>query len=302
MKSLNDINTQVFSLLEDLHVYGMKSDPRGQKVVEAMVATLDIDPTLPIIELPDRPFNYKYFAGELAWFISRNTSVKFINNFSSFWNRITDNTNNVNSNYGNILLGPHPAGTNQLKWAYDSLVKDKFSRQAVCFLNSPYYQYPNNKDFVCTMYINFWIRNNKLDMKVQMRSNDIFFGLTYDAPWFSMIHQSMFMNLKKIYPELSLGMYYHCADNIHYYERHFELVNKIMNTPVPDEGYNSPKFVLKHPLFSFENDSFEITQEAATYLSTTAANVLENKEVDWKNHLNTLVDISSEIVSLEPQI
>jgi thymidylate synthase len=274
----------------------MKSAPRGQQVVEANVATLDIDPKFPIMEFADRKFNWKYFAGELAWYMQKTNTTKFISNFSSFWDKLTD-TGVINSNYGHILLNYHPStntgvGVNGLAWAYNSLVKDKDSRQAVAFLNCPYYQYEGNRDFVCTMYLNFWIRHDRLDMKVQMRSNDIFFGLSYDAPWFSLVQQSMYLNLKKVYPNLELGMYYHCADNIHYYERHFDLVEKIISADVQ----SSPEIMLKAPLFYFDgNEAFltpvaiECRQKIEDAVSSPDFALL--KREDWKNILKSLINI-----------
>jgi thymidylate synthase len=296
MNSQHDINSQVYALLEDLSAFGMKSSPRGHNVVEANVATLDIDPLHPLMDFADRKFNYKYFAGELAWYISRDNSIDFINNFSTFWSGLTTD-GKVNSNYGTILLGDHPSstGVNQLEWVYNSLKKDKDSRQAVAFLNCPYYQWESNKDFVCTMYLNFWIRHDRLDMKVQMRSNDVFFGLSYDAPWFSLVHQSMYLELKKIYPDLKIGMYYHCADNIHYYERHFDLVEKIISAGVS----KSPKFELNYSLFNFDLGKMKISDEALNYyeqvdkmLITERTTGIKFEKESWKDILSNLVKIS----------
>ena len=321
---LNDINNQVYQLLEDLNTYGMLSSPRGQTVKEANVATLELDPTLCIMDFTFRKFNWKYLAGELAWYLRADNDIEFISKFSSFWKKVADKNGLVNSNYGDILLRSHPSTreslelpkhesdstlayvgnidlssrleVNQLKWVYDSLVKDKFSRQAVAFLNCPYYQYMNNTDFVCTMYINFWIRHDTLDMKVQMRSNDIFFGLSYDAPWFSFLHQSMFLNLKKIYPELRLGMYYHCADNIHFYERHFDLVEKIML----GSANVSPSMKMKLPLFEFNKNTgeLELSAHSRTYVSHVESLVKSENfdkftQEDWKNVISNLVDLET---------
>ena len=308
MNSYHDINAQVYSLLEDLSAYGMKSDPRGLKVVEANLCTLEIDPLRPLMNFKDRSFGWRYFAGELAWYISKDNSIDFINNFSTFWSGLTDD-GKINSNYGTILLGDHPStknvqnashsGVNQLEWAYNSLKKDKYSRQAVAFLNSPHYQYEGNKDFVCTMYLNFWIRHDRLDMKVQMRSNDVFFGLSYDAPWFSILHQSMYLELKKIYPELKLGMYYHCADNIHYYERHFELVEKIISSEVS----RSPKFELNYPIFNFDSDGkIKISEESNSYYELIEKSIIAEKTSGIKFTASTWKDILSSLVTITEEV
>lgn len=299
------ISVQVFQLLEDIESGGQEIAPRGLKVREVQLAALDVNPIYPIMNFEPRKFNYKYFAGELAWYLKAQTSIDFINNFSGFWKNICP-SGHANSNYGNLLFNPHPStidtdtggiNVNQLEWVYDSLIKDTNTRQAVAFFNSPFFQHPQNKDFVCTLYMNFWIRKNTLDMKVQMRSNDIFFGLTYDAPWFSAIMQSMYLNLKETYPALKLGYYYHSADNIHYYEKHgdqnhFELANNILDSTLD----SSIGMTLKHPLFRFDqNRKIYISAEAKNFVDSLDAIVAKPeefkklKQADYKFLLEDLI-------------
>lgn len=296
------INLQVFQLLEDLAAAGQTSSPRGLKTMEANLCTLDLNPAYCVMNFEDRPFNYRYFAGELAWYLRCEPEIDFINNFSSFWKKIAMD-GKVNSNYGNLLFRKHPVPdkndeyVNQLEWAFNALARDSHTRQAVMFFNTPHFQYEGNKDFVCTMYINFWIRRGFLDMKVQMRSNDIFYGLTYDAPFFSGLQQSMWMNLKDIYPDLKLGIYYHCADNIHMYEKHFEVADSILEKPLT----SSVKMKLIHPLFRFQPDSngkylIYTNEEAASFLKVVEE-LVENQDLPkdqdfWKSTLSMMFEIS----------
>lgn len=250
------LNFQVKRLLNEIEVMGYESAPRGQKVREIPLQTLRIDPRFPIMDFEGRPFNWKYFMGEMAWYLVRDNHVDFINNFSSFWNGLTDPGGTVNSNYGKLLFGE------QLQWALDSLKADPSTRQAVAFVNQPRFQYKGNRDFVCTMYLNFWIRDNRLNMKVQMRSNDIFYGLTYDAPFFAFVLQSMWYWLRETYPNLELGTYYHCADNIHYYERHFELAEWIKQ----EQGQEPFFFFLREPFFNLNGGNFLLTESGRLFL------------------------------------
>lgn len=303
----NSINVQVFQLLEDLEAAGQSSSPRGLLTKEANLATLEIDPLLPVMDFEPRRFNWRYFAGELAWYLKADPSIEFINKFSSFWKDIAV-SGQANSNYGALLFRDYPGKNdlNQLEWVYNSLVKDPNTRQAVAFFNSPHFQVIGNKDFVCTMYLNFWIRKGYLDMKVQMRSNDIFFGLTYDAPWFSSLMQSMYLNLKRVYPDLKLGVYYHSADNIHYYERHFEVAEKIL-----DKGLDSfVKIELKHPLFRFEENingyyKLKISEEAESFVKIVD-DIVENESFSkdqnyWKRTLDYLYEITGDTPELSKQ-
>lgn len=249
-----------------IQMQGNESAPRGQKVKESFVENLSINSHFPIIDFEARPFNWKYFMGEMAWYLTRDNNIEFINNFSSFWKRLAEN-GVINSNYGKILF------SEQLQWAYDSLKQDPNTRQAISFVNQPKYQYENNKDFVCTMYLNFWIRDNELCMKVQMRSNDIFYGLTYDVPFFAFVHQTMWHWLSESNPELKLGTYHHCADNIHYYERHFEIAEKIADEPERNPIF----FHLRSPLFRLANGNM-VSTDAGYRFMEDVSNLLNSGE------------------------
>jgi len=123
------------------------------------------------------------------------------------------------------------------EWAYKSLVKDKDSRQAVMHFNLPEHQHPNNKDFVCTMYGIFHIRDNKLNFAVYMRSNDAILGTPTDIAFFTVLQQQMLNHLRVNYPDLELGTYTHTMDSYHIYERHFDLVSDMIK-----EEFISVKF------------------------------------------------------------
>ena len=238
---------------------GIETKPRDLRVKEAILTDFVIDPTQPIANFPQRKFNWKYLAGELAWYLQQDRDVDFIGNFSKFWSKLTNpGTNEINSNYGSLVFNKEQFG-----WVVDSLVADKNSRQAIMFFNQPKFQFKENKDFVCTMYANFFIRNNRLHMKIQMRSNDIFYGLTFDAPFFSFLQQSVFLKLKETYSDLQLGMYYHYADNLHFYERHFELADQIKLEQIDPKTESF--FLLKEPFLDYDGEKVFLTELAQQY-------------------------------------
>lgn len=266
-------------LIQQIEDYDMESSPRDMKVKEALLASFDIDPTRPIADFKDRPFNFKYFTGELAWYLHRDNDVEYISNFSKFWSSLTNpGTNEINSNYGSLVINDEQVG-----WVVDSLVKDKNSRQAVMFFNQPKFQVEGNKDFVCTLYSNFFIRDNKLFMKVQMRSNDIFFGLTFDAPFFAFLHQSIFLILKETYPDLELGYYFHFTDNIHFYERHYDLVESIKENGTGEEY----SLILKHKMIDYKNGSVFLTDKGKEFLQSVDNTITrETTQHDYKSILS----------------
>tara|TARA_R110002073_G_scaffold323571_1_gene500980 strand:+ start:1290 stop:2177 length:888 start_codon:yes stop_codon:yes gene_type:complete len=246
-------------IISEIESSRMESNPRDLKVKESLLTTLPIDSTLPFANFRNRKFNFSYFAGELAWYLKKDNNIDYISDYSGFWKNITNpGTNEINSNYGSLLFGE------QLNWVVESLKSDKNSRQAIAFLNQPKFQFKGNKDFVCTMYLNFFIRNNKLHMKVQMRSNDIFYGLTFDAPFFAFVHQHVLLWIKDTYSDLELGTYYHSADNTHFYERHFELANRISSEDTSCNEEYSMK--LTEPMFNVNPDGMELTSSGERFI------------------------------------
>ena len=279
---MNNFSNTFINTIGEIESNGSISQPRDLKVKELIYGQLEIDSTQPFANFIDRKFNWKYFAGELAWYLNRNNDIDYINQFSNFWKNITNpNTNEINSNYGTLLFG------DQLLWCLNSLKSDKNTRQAIAFLNQPKFQFEGNKDFVCTMYLNFFIRDNKLNMKVQMRSNDIFYGLTFDAPFFAFVHQHMFLWLKETYPSLRLGTYTHFADNIHFYEHHFELADKIKVNGVEDSQYSMQ---ICNPFFEYNQDGNPTLTIDGIEFIQRITNMIKNSELKQKDYQNILSD------------
>jgi thymidylate synthase len=280
-----NFSNQFQKVISNIEEIGSVSQPRDMKVKELTLTTLPIDSVNPFANFASRKFNWKYFAGELAWYLRKDNDVDYIGQFSGMWSTLTNpNSNEINSNYGSLLFNE------QLEWVVDSLKADKNSRQAIAFLNQPKFQFEGNKDFVCTMYLNFFIRDNKLNMKVQMRSNDIFYGLTFDAPYFSFIHQHMRLWLLETYPELELGTYYHCADNIHFYERHFDMSSKIVSESAK-QGSNYTMNI-ENPLFNLTKDNMLLTEYGINFMKDINEAVgNKSKQITYNNILREYLNI-----------
>ena len=284
-----NFSSQFQEILKNIDEIGSESQPRDMKVKELPLTTLGIDSYLPIANFESRKFNWKYFAGELSWYLRKDNDVDYIGQFSGFWSTLTNpNTNQINSNYGSLLFNE------QLEWVVDSLKADKNSRQAIAFLNQPKFQFEGNKDFVCTMYLNFFIRNNQLHMKVQMRSNDVFYGLTFDAPFFAFVHQHVHLWLKDTYPELGLGIYYHCADNTHFYERHFELAEEISKEDAKNSVQHA--MIIPDPFFNIEAGKMLLTEHGLNFIEKVNETIETEKptQADFKKILEDYVGIVNE--------
>jgi thymidylate synthase len=210
-----------------------EASPRGQLTREITDLTVIIeDPYQNLFENKARSPNKRYLAGELLWYFLGRNDLEWISQYSKFWNKIANKDGTVNSAYGNLLFRESPAEyiSCEWQWAVGSLIKDQTTRQALIHFNKPHHMdYEKTKDFPCTAYGIFQIRNEKLNFKVHMRSNDVYFGMTYDYPFFLLLMQMMRIELLSKYPSLKLGRFTHHIDSAHIYERNFETIEKMLD-------------------------------------------------------------------------
>lgn len=161
-----------------------------------------------------------YLAGEVAFSLEFSRKLSFIRYYSEFWDNISDDGENVRSAYFWQILSGH--GFNQFYKVYKQLSECPDTRQAVIHIHHA--DTAKYKDEICTLTIQFLIREGRLNMIVSMRSNDIVLGLPYDATVFSLL-QSMLANSLKI----QVGDYYHNAGSMHIYNKD---LGKIRFSPV----------------------------------------------------------------------
>ena len=239
MKSYKDLNEAFVESLKTLREDHSLVKSRGTTQREILWHALEIrDPTALSIEVPARKFKPSYATSEWFWYLSQDKNVKNIGKLANIWQRIANQSNEVESNYGFWLHGLVNAKTNKCQWDWviDELMQDRDTRRASLTINQSHHKGQNNNDYPCTQYIHFFIRDNKLHLGVHMRSNDAVFGFCNDVYTFCMYQQMMLNEINnKIandnlnYEPVELGSYYHSADSFHVYETHFSMMDKILD-------------------------------------------------------------------------
>lgn len=165
-----------------------------------------------------RKMPMRYAVGELLWYNSCNPNWKAIYPYSKFWKDISDDNKTVNSNYGWCIRKKY--GFDQWEMAKKLLQDNSNSRQAIIHIKEARNLIDNpTKDLNCTIALQFFLRNNKLDLIATMRSNDVWLGLPYDLFNFTCMQIQMAMELN-----VDIGAYYHNAGSLHLYKGD---VNKI---------------------------------------------------------------------------
>jgi len=204
------------------------SAPRGQKIKEKLGVSFTIEnPRDRIPYVAGRKFSISYMVAELLWYLSANNKTEWISRYSAFWKDISDDGVTANSAYGARLFEKHPkiADGRYRQWQYvvNELNRDRDSRRAVMHLRVPADSIDARLDVPCTLSLQFFIRDEKLHMIVNMRSSDLIFGIAYDIPAFTLFQEILAEQL-----EVGLGSYTHMSNSLHIYERHFEMVEGIL--------------------------------------------------------------------------
>ena len=217
-------NVAYKKLANDLLDYGHpipSSNPRGTtKELTNYSFTIDDIEGNECITLKTGGTNLTYVAAEILWYWSSRNDLDFIGKFSSFWNKVTDDGKTANSAYGYILQEKH--GFNQIETIIDLLKHDPYSRRAVLNINVPNPNVKTTHDEMCTICLNYQIRDNVLDCNCVMRSNDFNFGLRNDIAYFIYLQKYIADQLGVGY-----GSYTHIAFSMHMYDRDFKFCKNI---------------------------------------------------------------------------
>lgn len=192
-------------------------DSRDGLVVDEIINAVTVikDPTRCIMKNNIRKMPMRYAVGELLWYLSGNNKLCAIQKFTKAWDRMSDDGETVNSNYGYCLM--HKFGFNQIEQALIQLRDNPNSRQVVLHIKEARNLVDNpTKDLNCTVCLQLFIRDGKLYMTTYMRSNDLWMGFPYDVFQFTCLQILMAMEL-----DVELGTYTHVAGSLHLYERDY---------------------------------------------------------------------------------
>jgi len=168
------------------------------------------DPLDNHIRDPEREFNISYAEAEWKWYLSGDNSIDKLGELYGkvplIWERMAIDRH-VNSNYGYQWERNY-----QLDYVVAKLKHDKDTRHAAISIYDGKEHSKYRKDTPCTYAVQFTILNNKLNMAVLMRSNDLWFGFCVDQYCFSYLQKLVADRLS-----IDIGEYYHYAHNLHLY-------------------------------------------------------------------------------------
>ena len=158
-----------------------------------------------------RDWKEEYAEAEWQWYLSGDASIHKLGDIygkvPEIWKRMADELGHVNSNYGYQW-----ERNDQLERVITLLAAYPDTRQACVSIYDGKEMNKYHYDTPCTYAVQFTIVNNRLDMCVTMRSNDLWYGFCNDQYQFSKLQEMVSKRL-----EIETGVYYHFAHNMHLY-------------------------------------------------------------------------------------
>ncbi len=221
--SMDNIYHEMFELIRN---NGVRANPRGKVCVELRPASFEIDSCLQTLYTgSSRKLNYRFWAAETLAYLAgwsgmrhAQTMVAVNKNMAAFVNPETEEFDGA---YGKSF-------ERSLVHVFNALQHDPETRQAVASIWDPgtLERHTGSRDVPCTVMLQFLTAPNglvrdanftnasyRLDLVVYMRSNDLNWGVPYDAPAFGCVQAVMARALG-----MEPGRYTHIDGSLHYYE------------------------------------------------------------------------------------
>ncbi len=215
-------------------------DRLGSKTIELIGASFVADEAAIFGEV-----NEDYVEAELAWYESQSTNINDIYKWPNYpiekappqaWQMTANDHGEINSNYGHLIWSDKYYG--QYHQALDELLSNMDTRRATMVYTRPsiWMEYDENdkNDFICTNAVTYYIRDGAIHAVVQMRSNDVVFGYKNDYAWQLHVLEKLVGDYNACYleeawdadyrREMEVGSITWQVQNLHVYERHFDLV------------------------------------------------------------------------------
>lgn len=172
--------------------------------------------------------NNAYVEKELNWYLSQSLNVNDIGDpVPWIWKACATPEGYINSNYGWCIYSSDNG--EQYKNCINELKNNPLSRRACMIYNRPSmwtdYNKDGKNDFICTFSVSCFIRNDKLQYCVYMRSNDAWAGYRNDYAWHKYVATQMIKDLNLDDFDIIWN-----AASLHIYARQFYLLDHYKET------------------------------------------------------------------------
>jgi len=158
--------------------------------------------------------------GELCWYLAASKNAEFISYYILNYRKLAED-GEIFGGYGPRLL--NWKGINQVSRVVEILKKPD-SRQAVIQLFDALDLCAKHEDVPCTCTLQFMLRQGKLHLLVNMRSNDVHWGLPHDVFCFTMLQEIVARSVSA-----ELGVYKHVVGSLHLYTKDAKAAKRFLS-------------------------------------------------------------------------
>ena len=185
LNSYNNANEAYEALLDEVIIHGIDFD--NTKALFNCGFYIR-NPLENYITNKERNWKPDYAEAEWQWYLSGDPRIsklgELYGKIPPIWERMADSNGEVNSNYGYQWKR-----NDQIDYVVAKLRDNPKTRHAAISIYDAKEWLKYTKDTPCTYAIQFTIVNDKLNMSVYMRSNDIWYGFCNDQYQFSSLQK-----------------------------------------------------------------------------------------------------------------
>lgn len=203
---------------------GKNISPRGNETIEVEDVLIQLsNPRDRVPLLPHRRANIFALLAETLWVFAGRDDLEFIGFYLSRVADFSDDGIRLEGAYGPRLRNWY--GHDQLMNLVGLLRNDPSSRRAVISLFDPTKDWDNTrKDIPCNNWLQFTIRDERLNMRVTSRSMDVIWGSTLNIfEWTTM------QELLAYWLSVDVGTYVHFIGSLHLYDRFRDRATMILS-------------------------------------------------------------------------
>lgn len=221
--NFNDLYLQLIRFVRD---NGVVTKPRGFDCLDTFGLTFKLtNPINSLCTINERKLNYKFAIIEKFEYLTGISKPETICSYNKNYANFLNETGEFDGAYG-------PRIRRQFAYVYNLLKKDPDTRQAIININNESDKH-DSKDIPCTISLQFLLRNRKLNLLVNMRSNDLLWGTPYDVNGFCFLLEAMSSFL-----EVEVGEYQQVNGSTHIYLERKDKLFDLIDKPIT---YNSNK-------------------------------------------------------------
>ena len=290
MYKFENLNQTLIGMCKELVLSGTWRDVRGLSCCEIPNPVLiEIsNPTDRYITIPERKWNkYLPFAESLWIALGINDLDVLPAKYCKGLHKYSDNGKNWRAGYGpriraysgmandvcisdprqRAVYSGYVAVVDQLAYVIQAFDRDPQTRQAILEIGDPVKDsfeiggdLKVTKDYPCSRTLQFMLVDDKLNLTVYIRSNDVLYGMSavniFNFTWM----QEYVANILGV----PIGKYYHFANNLHMYDYQVQQVQELAALDIEDYASEFGVFQYKDRIRSLERFD-ELCMQLFTY-------------------------------------